>query len=375
MHVAGTQITPSSTTDSLGEAPIKGYTPSMTSSGYGSQAVSTLTLSSDDSISIKSMEEISESTAKSGQASASLKRASTGASTDSDADDANSSGDKTSGSIEEEEEAEDEADAEGIAAAREKAAGEEGNATASSADDGIFTELSNMTSGTDGGSEQDPDVAGRTRSDSLLDEQIPDINDSPLKPIPSPSISNSMGEFFSEDSSTVTDTLHAVDADSDPYSVTAMEELEKLGEEDREISMVMEGSVSSIKSPCQPANSQLESEQLHKCSKKPAFEASTPKEILAEKKGSGSKGGSGKKRGSGMRPRPMSMVVSPQAEVMTRAWQDDINRRSSLHLSEDSLAGTDSENCIFVFLQVISGWSYHNNNDTRLLHLPYGPRF
>lgn len=324
----------------------------MTSSGYGSQAVSTLTLSSDDSISVKSMEEISESTAKSGQASASLKRASTGASTDSDADDANGSGDKTNHSIEEEEEDEDEAEAEGDATARGEGntTAEEGNVTASSAGDGICTEPSNVTSSTDAGGEQDPSITGRTRSDSLLDEQVPDIKDSPLKPAPSPSINSTAGQFFSEQGSARTDPTSTADVDSDPYSVTAMEELERLGEEEEEgdISIAMEeDSVSSVKTPCQSTNNQLELEQLHNRSNKPAFEASTPKEISADKKGS--KGGSGKKRGSGMRPRPMSMVVSPQAEVMTRAWQDDINRRSSLHLSEDSLAGMLFRNCLFVF--------------------------
>ena len=42
------------TCDSITECQGKGYTPSMTSSGYGSQAVSTLTLSSEDSLSLRS---------------------------------------------------------------------------------------------------------------------------------------------------------------------------------------------------------------------------------------------------------------------------------------------------------------------------------
>ncbi|XP_064651713.1 kinesin-like protein KIF13A isoform X3 [Lineus longissimus] len=49
-------ITHSSTTESLVDIQaVKSFTPSMTSSGYGSQAVSTLTLSSEDSASIRSM--------------------------------------------------------------------------------------------------------------------------------------------------------------------------------------------------------------------------------------------------------------------------------------------------------------------------------
>ena len=47
----------STTSDSISESHGKGYTPSMTSSGYGSQAVSTLTLSSEDSLSLRSNED------------------------------------------------------------------------------------------------------------------------------------------------------------------------------------------------------------------------------------------------------------------------------------------------------------------------------
>ena len=48
-------ITHSSTSDSLTDVPVKNFTPSMTSSGYDSQAVSTHTLSSEDSSSLRSM--------------------------------------------------------------------------------------------------------------------------------------------------------------------------------------------------------------------------------------------------------------------------------------------------------------------------------
>ncbi|GAB1598063.1 KIF13A isoform X15, partial [Argonauta hians] len=50
-----TSISHSVTADSLMEIQTKSFTPSMTSSGYGSQAVSTLTLSSEDSVSIRSI--------------------------------------------------------------------------------------------------------------------------------------------------------------------------------------------------------------------------------------------------------------------------------------------------------------------------------
>ncbi|XP_052763190.1 kinesin-like protein KIF13B [Mya arenaria] len=52
-----TAISHSTTCDSIAESQGKGYTASMTSSGYGSQAVSTLTLSSEDSLSLRSNEE------------------------------------------------------------------------------------------------------------------------------------------------------------------------------------------------------------------------------------------------------------------------------------------------------------------------------
>ncbi|KAL5013425.1 hypothetical protein ScPMuIL_007695, partial [Solemya velum] len=50
-------MTHSSTNDSLIEIQAKSFTPSTTSSGYGSQAVSTLTLSSEDSLSLRSIED------------------------------------------------------------------------------------------------------------------------------------------------------------------------------------------------------------------------------------------------------------------------------------------------------------------------------
>ncbi|XP_070208560.1 kinesin-like protein KIF13A isoform X2 [Littorina saxatilis] len=332
--VTCTQITPSSTTDSFAEAPgVKGYTPSMTSSGYGSQAVSTLTLSSDDSISVKSMEEQPENAGtKSGTGTAAnLKRSSTGAS-DSDAEDGSS--DKTSKSAGEEEEEEEREGAENAEENTEENVKENAeenvkeNAEDSSASgdksaassSGVYTQQGNASTDETGSELEGGDAGGRNRSDSLLDDQVPDIKDSPLKPLPSPSVTGT-DQFFSEEENS---GRTSADVDSDPYSVTAMEELERLGEEeeDGDISN-MDDSISSFKSP--PPTS-------HNKNNKPTIEASTPTD---------KKKGSGKKRGSGMRPRPKSMVVSPQAEVVTRAWQDDVQRRSSLHLSEDSLQAMD----------------------------------
>ena len=51
------EIPHSSTNDSLAEIQGKLFTPSLVSSGYGSQAVSMLTLSSEDSLSLRSIED------------------------------------------------------------------------------------------------------------------------------------------------------------------------------------------------------------------------------------------------------------------------------------------------------------------------------
>ncbi|KAL8560951.1 hypothetical protein ACOMHN_022070 [Nucella lapillus] len=309
--VACTAITPSSTADSL----VKGYTPSMTSSGYGSQAVSTLTLSSDDSISVKSMEEPSEgptaTAAKVAPQANSLKRASTGASTDSDAEDGH--GERTDDALIEEEEdegGEEVKDGEvtveevkdAAAAAGSKAVSEDGkeSSSAKSAEGSIAVSSGDSASANSG---------APAAADPNPDSTAPAVS--------------------------------MTEADSDPYSETAMEELERLGEEgegeegegeegEGDLSSISETSVSGTKSTLSQPKS-----------KKPAFDASTPND--EKKGGSAAKAGSGKKRGgsSGIRPRPMSMVVSPQAEVTTRAWQDDINRRSSLNLSNYSLSAME----------------------------------
>ncbi|KAK7479091.1 hypothetical protein BaRGS_00029683, partial [Batillaria attramentaria] len=348
--VASTAITPSSTTDSLAEAPIKSYTPSMTSSGYGSQAVSTLTLSSDDSMSVKSMEDHSEGV-KSGHTSA-IKGESTETNTDSDGEEQNVGDEKIL-----EENVED-------VSGTSQGQGADLNTTATSVEE----EAETVDDGSD-----DQVVTGRNRSDSLLDEQVPDISDSPMKPLPSPSVKTA--QFFSQhsedaDTSAADPNASGVSAatasgldDSDPYSVTAMEELERLGDEEEGDgdSLHIEESADNGRANSKPLASHtqtgnltsvISAENIESGGKdtspsishsKPAIETSTPKSSTLDKKdkGSGSDGGkksAGKRRGSGMRSRPMSMVVSPQAETVTRAWQDDMNRRSSLHLSEDTLA-------------------------------------
>ncbi|CAG2222721.1 KIF13 [Mytilus edulis] len=60
MNSTAEEIPHSSTNDSLAEIQGKNFTPSLVSSGYGSQAVSMLTLSSEDSLSLRSMEDNNE---------------------------------------------------------------------------------------------------------------------------------------------------------------------------------------------------------------------------------------------------------------------------------------------------------------------------
>ncbi|GFN88020.1 kinesin-like protein kif13a [Plakobranchus ocellatus] len=250
-------MTPSSTTDSLTDTHGKGYTPSMTSSGYGSQAVSTLTLSSEDSASIKSMEEQMGVTA-SGDMKPHRKLTSAENSADS-------------------EEMEDTGKGEEKKAERE----EQGE---------IGTGLVD-------------------REEGLQIERDPE---------------------------------------SDHYSENAMEELERLGEEDEEeceedgtgqqsnhassppredVAVITSGE----KTVSQPASKPAVAES----SKPPAGGKSTSSAAplppattesnssSAGKKSGGGHSSGGRRKGSGVKPRPMSMVVSPQAEILTRAWQED----------------------------------------------------
>jgi hypothetical protein len=235
-----------------------------------------------------------------------LKRASTGASTDSDADEA-----KTTPHGKEREE-------EGVASKhKDTALAWESDRKAQ---DKLATgkDVGRANAGSQEVEEEEGEVEGervstatRGRSDSLLDEQVPvDVKDSPSLKVKDESFFSGVG-------------------DSDPYSVTAMEELERLGEGEEDGGETSDISFSTPKT----------SNKHTTVSSEHTPTSTTPTGSLEKK--SGSKGSGKKVKGSGvMRPRPMSMVVSPQAEHMTRAWQEDMSqRRSSLHLSEDALHG------------------------------------
>ncbi|RUS88915.1 hypothetical protein EGW08_003354 [Elysia chlorotica] len=51
--------------------------------------------------------------------------------------------------------------------------------------------------------------------------------------------------------------------------------------------------------------------------------------------------GGGRRKNSGVRPRPMSMVVSPHAEILTRAWQEDSDGCPGS--SEEHLGGSSED--------------------------------
>ncbi|XP_048248867.1 kinesin-like protein KIF13B isoform X7 [Haliotis rufescens] len=360
--LALSHMTHSSTNDSLAEVQAKSCTPSMTSSGYGSQAVSSLTLSSEDSLSVKSIddnENIKNKTAH--------KSGSTEHSGDSD--------DEDHAKAEDGDHAKDDGD---------KANMGSGN-TETTLDD------SNGSVHNDSNDSGDNDTDGnrKSRSDSLLDEGVPEIPDAPLKPVPTPPANGKEFDFSqttendheavksvtepssheplsridSSNSEPGDSAIGRGDGDNDPYSVTAMEELEKLGEDEgADSETVDKSSLRSAKPEVKdtPRLSVSESENLDKKTRGKATETPvvglksaslsnivSPKADKSALLGSGQKTPDSKgvvrRKGSGSRQRPMSCTVSPQIDTAMKAWQEDLGmeRRSSLHVSEDQLNAMD----------------------------------
>ncbi|XP_055871121.1 kinesin-like protein KIF13A isoform X6 [Biomphalaria glabrata] len=328
-------MTPSSTADSIAEANVKGYTPSMTSSGYGSQAVSTLTLSSEDSASIKSIEEHIDRHQRKLQSG------------------------EHSGESEEMDEDPD---------------------VTLDEDVSIPDDVSKLIR---------PERFNPFTTE-IVEEDLENVS----SPQPNPPVSTSdssegqeerrKGIELDEDDLTIvedSDRKSNSEMDSDPYSVDAMEELEKLGEEDEEdeedaeVMRSLKSSESNQKSQPQvvvqvhtvqkpspetkvaqsnvkvgsPGNTiHISVNDKHFIPGKNSSRASlSPNQtiskgekdkVILDKKASGNG-----KRKSGVRPRPMSMVVSPQTEMMTRAWQDDGSYHSQKTCSEELLSvGDDS---------------------------------
>ncbi|XP_059167567.1 kinesin-like protein KIF13A isoform X3 [Physella acuta] len=306
-------MSPSSTGDSIGDAHAKGYTPSMTSSGYGSQAVSTLTLSSEDSASIKSIEENSD------PARHHPKLTSGDHSGDSDDIDEN-----------------------------QHRLGEDPDETLD--DDSDVKVPSDPIK---------PQLVGRINP--FMNEKVPEILETPVEddfsphshpPVSTsgssavPDIQEGMGGRSDdrEDDLVIMEEsdYKSAEGDNDPYSVNAMEELEKLGEEAEEEEEDVE-----VASTTRAAETKVEvkTHTVQKPETKPSTKVNitsvsgpdhnvknhvikatlSPHQtyIKGDKTHGEKKSGNTKRKSSGIRPRPMSMVVSPQAEMMTRAWQED----------------------------------------------------
>ena len=143
-------------------------------------------------------------------------------------------------------------------------------------------------------------------------------------------------------------------SDNDLYSEAAMEELEKLGagesndlpEKDQEGSEIPQNTNHSNGS----AVTETVDRDVNGDSKKVKGDVTITCESVSPSVGKVSsrlnpKAGDSKssvmrRKGSGPRQRPMSMVCSPRAELAMRAMQEELARRSSLHLSEDELSNS-----------------------------------
>lgn len=304
----------------------------MTSSGYGSQAVSTLTLSSEDSASIKSIEENTESS----------RQHSVLQSTDSeDLDEHQPKGheeDKQDGDL----------DTVPIASKAEEQSS-------------IFS------------LPQNPPIS--TSSAQLtFDDQKVDMEDGRKTP--------RAGEDDEEEADDEAKKAEQVqynegctaEGDNDLYSLNAMEELEKLGEEDEEEDEDADVAESSkFKEPemkshivQKPIASPHSSQNDGKTAVSASSTGDSQKDTNAENKTNAVKASSflsassqnkgdkfhsekednkspgdkktvtsNKQKRLGVRPRPMSMIVSPHTDMMTRAWQDggySVDRNSSEEL-------------------------------------------
>ncbi|XP_050389861.2 centrosome-associated protein 350 [Patella vulgata] len=322
-------MTHSSTNDSLVEGQTKSYTPSMTSSGYASQAVSTLTLSSEDSMSVKSMEE--QADGKNNKMR--QKSASTETSSESDSE-------------------------------------ERGNKNNNSKDVSAPEQV-----------DEDQQISNENlknrRSDSLLDEGVPDIPGSPLKPIPSPPITSD--PFFKEtneaenknsekkpnvsnqtkkpiitrpklpvfEDHVTLDNKSAICnvPDNDLYSVNALEELEKLQdtcEETEDLSPPI-ADESHLNKPIadeshlnKPINEQISANNLESTNKTPVKPLVIDHEVKSLDRADVLR-----RKGSAGRPRPVSCVGSPQTYSVHRGMPLDPDRRSSLHFTDEQVQGFD----------------------------------
>ncbi|XP_060077900.1 kinesin-like protein KIF13B [Ylistrum balloti] len=190
-------IVHSSTTDSLVDIQGKNCTPSLVSSGYGSQAVSMLTLSSEDSLSLRSNEDNTESNKESrGVPKGNAEHANSSGDSDLEEGPSDSTQDKVSETVYQSEE--------------------------------DVKEQSTVIKETH--SSMDESLSGKDMSDSDISvasvrrPKLPDFDTTGT------SLDESKGDTYSHDKSKGGNTKEWVD----PYSETAMEELEKLGFDEAE---------------------------------------------------------------------------------------------------------------------------------------------
>ncbi|XP_055998502.1 kinesin-like protein KIF13B isoform X3 [Ostrea edulis] len=332
-------IARSCTNDSLADVQCKNFTPSLVSSGYGSQAVSMLTLSSEDSLSIKSIEDNLESNkdSKGGQ-KGSLEQTSS----DSDNDENKEVSNRLSASSDiETEEAQFQKEAvtsdnDSSVHVTENNGPEHDELKKSNVDSNETLDSSSSSLEARDGSlteKQDPNDSNihSTSCDTSLSELSDDVQKSSNTSVISQSerlkqskeqrkriveslgaISNNTttnkvtrdkrrpGEGASQRASAITEGV-------DPYSETAMEELEKLGFEENEY---------SEESPEKFPSEKTEELQIVETPGKP-------------------------RQGKRNQQRPVSCIVSPSQDKMS-VVEESMKRNSlTLHLSDDEMSGND----------------------------------
>ncbi|XP_012944939.1 centrosome-associated protein 350 [Aplysia californica] len=364
----GLNMTPSSTADSLADTHGKGYTASMTSSGYGSQAVSTLTLSSEDSASIKSMEENMEPSAGGTQQQQPRRKLHSAENTmDSDEMDGDKSGDLPLD--EDMDSVQAEADSSDYTLKQDSA-----SSPLNSPD--VSTSEATVNDSTEEGrrAEEEKECEKKVAVAAVGDTDLLIVEEGDK------GVTEEEEEEEEEEGGVVTE------GENDLYSVNAMEELEKLGEggnvaeeeEDSEeavgptatsnASSSSSGSDGEAGKPTAattantaplpiintPENNKSANKQTHVVIKSsPSPTPMTHGATTAQKQGGGERshpsgdhhqhakttmmtpppGNKGKKssltpnkrRGSWVKPRPMSMVVSPETESLTLAWQEEMS--------------------------------------------------
>uniref|UniRef100_A0A8W8NA20 CAP-Gly domain-containing protein n=1 Tax=Magallana gigas TaxID=29159 RepID=A0A8W8NA20_MAGGI len=338
-------IARSGTNDSLTDVQCKNFTPSLVSSGYGSQAVSMLTLSSEDSLSIKSIEDNIESNKDSrGDQKSSMEQTSSDSDNEEHKEGSNI---LSTGS-----------DLEGVQIQKEAVSlnsnnGDQVTDGALVAPESEELNKSNVdsncsldTSGSsvearDGSLSEKPDPNDSNIHSTICDTSLSEISEdveNSNNTCESPGISQSERlKRSKEERKKIVESLGAISKDTgsnktkrnngksgkppcesqgpsainefvDPYSETAMEELERLGfEEDNESS-----EESSEKS------STLRTEEL---------------QIVETPKSQGRKGQG--------QPRPRSCILSPSLDMMSIVEESMKRNSLTLQLSEDEMSGND----------------------------------